>query len=51
MSAFAPFLADAAEEGKDVVLSMLVVGLVFVGVILVGDLWKWRAHKRHHSRG
>jgi len=30
MSALAPFLADAAEEGKDVILSMLVVGLVFV---------------------
>ncbi len=47
MSALAPFLADAAEEGKDVVLSMLVVGLVLVGVILVGDLWSWRARKRH----
>jgi len=47
MSALAPFLADAAEEGKDVILSMLVVGLVFVGVILLGDLWNWRARKRH----
>lgn len=51
MSSLAPFLADAAEEGKDVVLSMLVVGLVFVGVVLVGDLWSWRAHKRRNSRG
>lgn len=50
MSALAPFLADAAEEGKDVVLSMLVVGLVFVGVILLGDLYAWRARKRHNSR-
>ena len=49
MSALAPFLADAAEEGKDVVLSMLVVGLVFVGVILLGDLYAWRARKRHKS--
>jgi heme/copper-type cytochrome/quinol oxidase subunit 2 len=48
MSALAPFLADAAEEGKDVVLSMLVVGLVFVGVILLGDLYAWRARKRHN---
>jgi hypothetical protein len=31
------FLADAAEEGKKVVLSMLVVGLVFIGVIVIGD--------------
>jgi heme/copper-type cytochrome/quinol oxidase subunit 2 len=50
MSALAPFLADAAEEGKNIVLSMLVVGLVFVGVILLGDLYAWRARKRHNSR-
>ena len=31
-------LADAAEEGRNVVLSMLVVGLVFIGVIVLGDL-------------
>ncbi|MGH3064866.1 MAG: hypothetical protein ACRDOF_01060 [Gaiellaceae bacterium] len=47
VAAFAPLLADAAEEGKDVILSMLVVGLVFVGAILVGDLWNWRGRKRH----
>ena len=51
MSALAPFLADAAEEGKNVVLSMLVVGLVFVGAVLLGDLYAWRARKRHNSRG
>jgi hypothetical protein len=33
-------LADAAEEGKNVVLSMLVVGLIFVGVIVLGELSK-----------
>jgi len=48
MSALAPFLADAAEEGKNVVLSMLVVGLVFIAVILLGDLYAWRARKRHN---
>jgi hypothetical protein len=51
MSMLAPFLADAAEEGKNVVLSMLVVGLVFVGAILLGDLYAWRARKRHSSSG
>ena len=50
MSALAPFLAGAAEEGKNVVLSMLVVGLVFVAVILLGDLYASRARKRHNSR-
>jgi hypothetical protein len=36
----------AAEEGKDVVLSMLVVGLVFVAVAVGGDLLA-RLRKRH----
>jgi len=37
---------SAAEEGKDVVLSMLVVGLVFVAVALGGDLLA-RLRKKH----
>ena len=37
----------AAEEGADIVLSMLVVGLVFVAVILLGELNDWR-HRRSH---
>jgi hypothetical protein len=43
-------VADAAEEGKDVVLSMLVVGLVFVGAIVLGDLTHYLAAKRRRSR-
>ena len=43
-----PGVKTASEEGSDVILSMLVVGLVFVGVILVGDLYNWRARKRHN---
>jgi hypothetical protein len=39
-------LADAAEEGKKVVLSMLVVGLVFLGVVVVGDVLHHYALKR-----
>jgi heme/copper-type cytochrome/quinol oxidase subunit 2 len=37
---------SAAEEGRDIVLAMLVVGLVFVAVILLGDLSAWRSHRR-----
>ena len=44
------FLADAAEEGKDVVLSMLVVGLVFLAVIALGDLTHYAAAKRRRSK-
>ncbi len=39
-------LADVASEGRDIVLSMLVVGLIFIAVILIGQLFEWRAHKR-----
>ena len=39
-------LADAAEEGKKVILSMLVVGLIFVGVIALGELTHWAGARR-----
>ena len=48
--AFAPLLAKtAAEEGRDIVLSMLVVGLVFLAVIALGELNDWRGRRRHKS--
>jgi len=40
------FVADAAEEGRKVVLSMLVVGLIFVAVIALGELTHHLAEKR-----
>lgn len=40
------FVADAAEEGRKVVLSMLVVGLIFVLVIAIGELTHYLAAKR-----
>ena len=43
-------LADAAEEGKDVVLSMLVVGLVFVGAIRLGDLTRYIGARRRQAK-
>ena len=43
-----PLAAEsAAEEGKKVIISMLVVGLVFVAVIALGQLSRWRRHRRH----
>ncbi|MBA3365662.1 MAG: hypothetical protein H0U03_07750 [Actinobacteria bacterium] len=39
--------ADAAEEGAKVILAMLIVGLVFVGVIALGELSRWARHRRH----
>ena len=37
----------AAEEGKDVITAMLIVGLVFLGVILLGQFGHWLRHRRH----
>ena len=31
-------LADAAEEGKNVITGMLIVGLIFIAVIALGEL-------------
>ena len=36
----------AAEEGKAVVLSMLVVGLIFLSVIAIGELTHWLRSRR-----
>jgi heme/copper-type cytochrome/quinol oxidase subunit 2 len=37
MTAALWFVANAAEEGRNIVLSMLVVGLIFLAVIAVGE--------------
>ena len=43
-----PLAAEtAAQEGKKVIISMLVVGLIFVGVIALGQLSRWFRHRRH----
>ena len=47
MSALLTLLAaDVAEEGRNIVLSMLVVGLIFIGVIAVGQFFKWLGHRK-----
>ena len=37
---------DAATEGKKVIIGMLIVGLVFAGVIAVGQTLHWLRHRR-----
>jgi hypothetical protein len=46
MSPAALVLADAATEGKDIILSMLVVGLVFLAVIAIGEYFEWLGRRR-----
>jgi hypothetical protein len=47
---FASTLADAATEGKHVILGMLIVGLIFIGVITLGQLGHWLNHRRRAAR-
>jgi hypothetical protein len=37
--------ADAAEEGKKVIIAMLLVGLVFLSVIALGEASKALRHR------
>ena len=46
----APEKPSAAEEGRKVILAMLVVGLVFIGVIALGQFSKWVNHRRAARR-
>ena len=39
-------LADAAEEGRNVITGMLIVGLIFIAVIALGETSKWLRHRR-----
>ena len=41
-------LANAAEEGKNVITGMLIVGLIFIAVIALGELSRV-ARKRRGS--
>ena len=43
-------LADAAEEGRNVITGMLIVGLIFVGVIALGQTSRWLEHRRRARR-
>jgi hypothetical protein len=42
-----PLAKTAAEEGLDVIRAMLVVGLIFLSVIVLGELSRWLRHRRH----
>ena len=41
---------DPVEEGKKVILGMLITGLIFIGVIALGQLSKWASHRREARR-
>jgi hypothetical protein len=39
-------LADAATEGKKVIVGMLLTGLVFIAVIALGETSRWLRRRR-----
>jgi hypothetical protein len=39
-------LADAATEGKKVITGMLITGLIFIAVILLGQTSQWLKRRR-----
>jgi hypothetical protein len=39
-------LADAASEGRKVVISMFLVGLLIIAVIALGELTHWAGSRR-----
>jgi heme/copper-type cytochrome/quinol oxidase subunit 2 len=41
---------SAAEEGRKIIIAMLIVGLIFIGVIALGQLSKWAGHRREARR-
>jgi hypothetical protein len=42
-----PLAKTAAQEGKEVIEAMLVVGLIFASVIALGQFSRWLRHRRH----
>ena len=44
-------LADAATEGKKVIFGMLITGLVFVAVIVLGETSQWLKRRRGSAHG
>jgi hypothetical protein len=42
--------ADAAEEGLKVITGMLVVGLIFLAVVVLGETSKYLRHRRKRAR-
>jgi hypothetical protein len=41
---------DAATEGKRIITAMLITGLVFVGVIALGQTSRYLRHRRKERR-
>ena len=43
-------ILSAASDGTHIILGMLIVGLVFLGVIGLGEFVRFASHRRHARR-
>jgi hypothetical protein len=43
-------ILDAATEGRNVIVAMLVVGLIFLATIALGEFVHWAGERRRHRR-
>jgi len=51
MLGFLPLAVEsAAQEGKKVILGMLIVGLILISVIALGQAAKWLGHRRQERK-
>ena len=51
MSHFIVFeVIPADEEGKRIVIAMLITGLIFIAVIAIGQSMKWLGHRRDERK-
>ena len=44
-----PLAADAAEEGKKIIVAMLVIGLIFVAVVALGETARFMRARRDNG--
>jgi hypothetical protein len=49
-SALAVLAQDIAEEGRNIIIVMLLTGLIFLGVIALGQLARWLGQRRRARR-
>lgn len=48
--ALAVLAQDVAEEGRNIIIVMLLTGLIFLAVIALGQLARWLGHRRRARR-
>jgi hypothetical protein len=41
---------DPVTDGKHIVIGMLITGLVFLAIVGLGELTRWRGHRREERK-